>query len=261
MDLKTLLSQKCTVLHQQDDNGIALIVKESAKYRWFEYGGTSTQSLMNKSLSEEILMPVYQSLLLFLLFKSTPLKILNLGLGGASIERALATIPHLLLTSVDSSQAVIDMAKRYFNLPSTVEVVCQQAEQFIEQTDTLYDVVLCDLFIGENNPKFLFKEDFYQQLATIMVANRVLMINLQADTDEQLIHAVLAIKTVFHYIALMEFDDYSNIVIIASSHEIPEQARLQQQLANFTLLDFSCFLNSSLEQAIEKMRYIPRISR
>jgi hypothetical protein len=251
MNLNKLLSQECSVLHTINDDGIELIVKETEKYRWFEYGGSSTQSLMNKNEPEKILMPVYQSLLLFLLVKNTPLNILNLGLGGASIERTLATIPNLSLTSVDASQAIIDMAKRYFNLPPKADVVCQQAELFIKQTKNVYDVLLCDLFIGEKNPKFLFKSAFYQQLLKISSANAVVMINLQADTDAQLLHALLAIKSYFSFVVLIEFDDYSNIVIMASLQEIPSKDILLQRLAKFSLVEFTC-----LDNLIEKMRYI-----
>lgn len=267
MDLKKLLSQKQTLIHQEEDDGSVLKVKETEQYRWFEYGGLSIQSLMNKRVPEQILMPVCQSLLLFLLFpeillKSKPLRkktlnVLNLGVGGASIERALATIPDLLLTSVDTSQAIIDMAKRYFNLPQEMQVVCQNAEQFIQQTNTSYDVVLCDLFIGDKSPEFLFRKDFYLDLSKITVSNSVVLINLQANTDEQLLHALLAIKIYFPYIALIEFDDYTNIVIIASPHEIPTRKTLLQRFSNIKQADSTCFLNSNLEQAIEKMRYIP----
>ena len=256
MDLKKLLSQHATIVYQQDDDGVVLQVKETAQYRWFEYGGASTQSLMNKAQPEQVLMPVYQALLLFLFFKRPAHKVLNLGLGGASIERCLATIPDLLLTSVDASPIVIDMAKRYFNLPENIDVLCQPAEQFIFQTNTVYDVVLCDLFIGEQNPAFLFIEPFYAQLSKITASNAVLMINLQADTDEQLLHALLAIKKYFPYIVLVEFNDYKNIVVIGSCHEIPTRAFLLTNLADSSLVDFSAFFNSSLQQAIEKMRYL-----
>ncbi len=77
MDLKTLFLQQNTVIHQQKDNGILLEVKETAQYRWFQYGGSSTQSLMNKNNPEQLLMPVYQSLLLFLLFKKQINKVLT----------------------------------------------------------------------------------------------------------------------------------------------------------------------------------------
>lgn len=252
MDLKTLLLKKQTILLQQDVDGCSLLVKEAEQYRWFQYAGESIQSLMNKAAPEQIIMPVYQSLLLFLLLDFKALNVLNLGLGGASIERTLTTVADVSITSVDASQSIINMAKRYFHLPEKVKVVCQRAELFIQQTTERYDVVVCDLFIGEKNPHFLFTQDFYQQLTKITADNATVMINIQADTDEQLLHALLAIKKHFPYIVLIELDDYTNIVVMASMQEIPAREVLQQRLANFTLVDFTC-----LDKAIERMHYIP----
>lgn len=256
MNFKKLLAKKHTVVHQQSIEGSVLAVKETDKYRWFEYGGSVVQSLMNKEDPQQILTPVSQSLLLFLLWKSKPLKILNLGLGGASLERTLATMPSLLITSVESSQAVIDMAQHYFYLPKKVHVVCEKAERFVQQTHaqsyTKYDVILCDLFIEEKSPHFLFSRDFYLQLRGIVTAKAVVMINIQAESDEQLLMALLEIKKNFPYIALIEFDDYKNIVLICSLAEIPNREILQENLREFTQVNFT-----DLDKVIKKIRYIP----
>jgi len=257
MDLKSLLAEKQVLLYQQHIDGCLLEVKETAQYRWFEYEDLSVQSLMSKTVPEQTVMPVYQSLLLFLLLPNKelnnhPLKVLNLGLGGASIERTLAKFPGFALTSVDASQTIIDMAKNYFQLPEKVDVVCQKAELFIQQTKAIYDVVICDLFIGSKNPGFLFQQDFYRQLAKITCSNAVVMINLKANSDEQLLSVLLKIREHFPYIALMEFENHSNIVIICSSLEIPEKEVLQQRLLHFSAVTFTC-----LHEVIEQMHYIP----
>ncbi|MDA7746562.1 hypothetical protein N8878_04440 [Psychromonas sp.] len=239
-------------MYLKNIDGELLSVKETDEYRWFEYGGTSAQSLMNKQNPEEIMIPIYQSLFLFLLIHNNPKHILNLGLGGASIERALAANPSLLVTSVDASQSIIDMAEAYFELPKNSHVVCQQAELFIQHTQSQYDVVLCDLFVGEKSPDFLFTEAFYSQLKQITTKQSLVMINMQADTNDQLLVALLAIKKYFPYIALLEFDDYINIVIVCSSHVIPKQATLQRRLS--LLASPPC---DGLTEVIERIQYIP----
>lgn len=240
-----------TILYQEMVGDELIVVKENSEYRWLEYGGPSVQSLMKKSAPTELLTPVFQSLLFFLLIKEGPLKILSLGLGGASIERALEAMSDFSLTSVDASHTMIELAEQYFLLPSTVNVICQQAEQFVEHATTQYDVVLCDLFIGEKSPDCLFSEAFYHQLHQITSVDAVVMINLQADTEAQLIKALLAIKKHFHFTVLFEFDDYSNITIAASSAEIPNKVALQKRLINAQSSPFV-----GLDNIIEKMHFL-----
>jgi len=252
MDLTTLIEQEYKILHQQDIDEVTLTVKDTAQYRWLEYGGKTVQSLMDKEQPERLITPVFQSLMLFLLFDNKAINVLNLGLGGACFERALATIPNLLLTSVEASQPVIDIAKQYFTVPKKVNIVCKRAEEFILQTKIKYDVVLCDLFIDERSPEFIFTQNFYFQLDAITSNKAIVMINLQVDTNERLLQTLLFIKTYFPYIALIEFDDYKNIVIICSLHEIPAREILHERLASFTHLSFSY-----LDKFIEKIRYMP----
>ena len=254
MDLKKLVAKKYTRLFEQNLDGSQLTVKETVDYRWFELAGNDVQSIMSRATPEQIITPVSQSLLLFLLWKSKPLKVLSLGLGGAAFERTLASIPSVLITSVEASQPIIDMAKQFFNLPKKVHVVCQKAEDYVQQTQTQikFDVVICDLFYAEKSPEFLFSHEFYGNLKNISADASVMMINLQADTDEQLLKALLAMKKHFTYLALIEFDDYKNIVLICSNVEIPEREDLQKRLANFKGVSFT-----DLNKVIPKIRYIP----
>ncbi len=252
MNLNKLLAKKCTTLHEQTINGSKLAVKETAEYRWFECGGQDIQSLMSLQKPEQVLTPVSQSLLMFLLWNNRPLKVLNLGLGGGTFERALALVPSLSLTSVELSQQIIDMAKQYFKLAEAAHVVCDSAENFIESTNSKYDVVLCDLFIDEKNPDFLFSNNFYEQLKKIMLTKATVMLNVQADTDEQLLFALCAIKKAFPYVALIEFSDYKNIVVICSTVEIPNRTILSEKLASFNKIDLS-----GVEKIIPQIRYIP----
>jgi len=246
MNSEALSMQGSFVVEQKLIDGVLLVVKETEQLRWFEYGGFSTQSVMNKHQPTQILTPVSRSLLLFLLFKQAPLSILNLGLGGAALERALVTIPNLTLSAVEASPTIIDMATSYFNLPEQVKVFCQKAEQYIDQTTEVYDVVICDLFIGEKSPDFLFCDDFYEQVASITCDQAVLMINIQADTNLQLFNALSAIKKQFPHIALVEFTDYSNIVLICSLQKIPNLSILvkdAKELTQSILFDINSLLD------------------
>ncbi|WP_413699738.1 hypothetical protein ACLKMH_20480 [Psychromonas sp. KJ10-10] len=262
MDFSKQLSQQQILIYQYDNKGISLTVKENEQFRWFEYGGSEVQSLMNKERPEQIILPVYQSLLLFLLldnnfFANQPRQLLNLGLGGASIERALATISDLHISSVESSLNIVEMAKKYFKVPAQVKIVAQTAEHFIEQTDVLYDVVLCDLFIDGKSADCIFNGSFYSHLCQITATNATLMINLQANNNEQLIQLLLIIKRYFPYIALNEFDDYKNIVMLASKQTLPPHQALIERFEGLKQSGLLCFQHLNLQKIINRLKYIP----
>jgi len=251
MDLDKLRNEKHCIIAHKIIEGKSLTIKETAQYRWFEYGGNSIQSLMSLSKPEQLISPIYQSLLLFLLWVKGPINLLNLGLGGASIERALSGLPEIKLTAVESSPYIIEMAKRHFHLSENVELYCQNAEQYIRDTKSKYNIVLCDLFIAEKSPEFLFSHNFYFDIAKIVNKKAVIILNIQADNEQQLMHALLAIKEQFPHIALIEFDDFVNIVLICSSYKIPEPNVLQNRLKCYRDINFNC-----LNDVIKKMRII-----
>jgi len=255
MDLRKVPTETAIIIHKKMVEGNWLVVKENQHYRWFEYGGESIQSLMFKANPQQVVMPVAQSLLLFFLFKKTPLRVLNLGLGAGTLERLLMTFPGVSMTSVENSQSIIDMAQQHFYLPEKIDVVCQDALEFVMQTEDDFDVILCDLFIGEKNPVFLFNADFYRQLVNISTKDSVISLNIKAESNQHLFQLLSTIKQFFPYIGLVEFTDYSNIVVIASKSVIPDQQTLIQNLKGMT----DC-ASLDLETVINQLTFVPHSS-
>ncbi|MDN2663066.1 hypothetical protein OW492_06715 [Psychromonas sp. 14N.309.X.WAT.B.A12] len=240
------------IIHQQNIKGEKLFVKESESFRWFEYAGSSIQSIMSLTHPTQIIMPVTQSFLLFLLINPKALNILNLGLGGASLERCLAKCTQLSITSVEASQTIITMAKEHFLLTDQSNVVYTTAEQFVADCDEKYDVVLSDLFIGEQSATCLFEEQFYQNLINITSDQRLILINLHVQDEKSFTTALLTIKKYFPHIALVDFKDFSNIMVIASCVDINEQQQLKQNKILLTQLDWQ-----GIDEIIDHITYIP----
>jgi len=239
-------------LHQQMIDGERLVVKENKEYRWIEYGGDAIQSIMKKSDPLQVISPVYQALLIFLRFNHLPLTVLNLGLGGATIDRLLASLDDISLTSVDASQPMINVAKQYFHLPNNVRIICQLAQQYVTESTEHFDIVICDLFVNDINPDFIFKDVFYRQLNKIMNANGCVLINIQINSEAKLLSTLLMIKNHFPYIALLEFENYKNIIVIASLNKIPNKTELMKKSNSQRHVSFSC-----LDNVIENMHYVP----
>lgn len=252
VDIETILASNCATVHRQIVEGRVLAVRENEQYRWFEFGGQAVQSLMEKARPERIVTPVAQALLLFLLFDHGRSSVLNLGMGGASIERAVAAIPTVSVTSVEACEPIIDIARAYFHLPKAAHIVCERAERYVEKTQARYDVVLCDLFLDESTPAFLGSEEFYSRLTRITTDRVVVLLNIQADTEEELLQMLRSIRRHLPHIALLEFTGYRNIVIVCSPVEIPSRETLLGRLG-----DSAPLAGTSLRAAIEAMRYVP----
>lgn len=252
MDLQQLQTLPYTLLDEQVVENQLLQVKETELYRWFELAGSNPQSVMSKKQPHKILTPVYQTLLLFLLVKQGHLDLLNLGLGGGSLERFLAQYSQIKMSAVDASKAVIDIAKKYFQLPEQVHLFCQPAQRYLNAINHQYDVIICDLFVGKHNASCLQEETFYQQLKKVSKLDSLLMLNLRPESDQQLLQQLLMIKGFFPYLLLFEFSDYANVVVMASQQALPNQSLLQQRLAEYPEL-----LSTGVEQALEKMHVIP----
>jgi len=252
--LRHIFENEGDIIAESQVDGCLLQVKENHEYRWFELGGSSIQSAIDKNKPEKILMPVSQALILFMLFKSDQLNILNLGLGGACIDRSLSMFKGIKLTSVEMSEEIINMAKLYFQLPPEINVVCQEAEQFINSHHKKSDVVICDLFIGEKNPAFLFSNDFYKRLEQITNEKGLISLNLKLKNNQQLLQLLLNIKQYFPYIMVIEFDDYSNIVLLCCKVEMASEKEMLNNLLNNKKL-----AQIGLSNVLPKITYIPNL--
>lgn len=76
-------------------------------------------------------------------------RILVLGLGGGCLPSFLrASIPRAAITAVEIDETVAEIARKYFKLPEEVEVVVEDALQFVEKQQTAgktFDVVIVDI--------------------------------------------------------------------------------------------------------------------
>lgn len=269
--IRALIGKKHSTLAEYSVGDDKVTVKETKLHRWFEYGDDSIQSIMHKQQPEQVLSPIAQTFLLFILMnddytnsciKKEPspnsINVLNLGLGGASIERALANNTSINITSLEASQIIVDIAKQYFLLPDQSDVICNSAEDYIAATTDTFNVILSDIFISSNNPSFLFTHNCYQHFKRISKANSVVIINSNISDGKQLLDVLLIIKHYFAYIALIEFDAYANLFIVCSDIPIPSKEKLGNNLDKLNKSSYLAALQSTeLINTIENMRYIP----
>ncbi|MCE3225599.1 MAG: hypothetical protein K0S32_150 [Bacteroidetes bacterium] len=76
---------------------------------------------------------------------------LVLGLGGGLAANLLVN-KNFRVTGVEFDERIVDAAKNFFFLDTTVEVHCQDARDYLNHCDKKYDAILFDVFKAEEQP-------------------------------------------------------------------------------------------------------------
>lgn len=216
-------------IHYEYTDYEPVYIYENKDYVWLTFSDdplceVAIQGVMSKAKPEQVHLPVNQSMLLFLLTPASYTRILNMGLGTAGVERTLRYIERnpLYLNSiqqfdtVEINSGVINAAKKYFKLPSNHTVYQQCAEQFIGQCTSSYDVINIDIFNGNHHLAFIKDDYFWQGINNRLEENGQVVINLNPNTDQDLQMLLELLRSYFTCIALIEFNEYRNIVLILS---------------------------------------------
>ena len=222
-----LKPEESELLYSVSDAEEIIEVRQWQQYRWLHLGDRSVQALMMTDAVEQVVLPNIQALLAVLLFCPEPKRLLNLGLGGASLERYLdSKWPGVQITSVESNKQIIELAKDYFYLPEKIDVKHEQADRFVKKNTQTYEIILCDIFVADNQASCLYDESFYANISKCIDENGILAINILPESEEDVVNVLLPMKNYFAYLYLLEFPDFSNAIIFASCKKIPDSDEL-----------------------------------
>jgi spermidine synthase len=215
------------LLYSGQINDEMIEVREWQQYRWLHLSDHSVQTLMQMDKINHVALPNIQALLAVLLFCPNPEHVLNLGLGGASLERYLdSKWPNIKLRSVESNQQVISLAKDYFYLPEAVDVIHDTADRFLSNHQDIYDIILCDIFIADMQASCLYDKEFYANISRCISKTGILAINVLPESEDDVVNMLLPIKDYFGHLYLLEFSDFSNAIIFAAKEKIPDRDEL-----------------------------------
>ena len=208
-----------TLLCHREEAGIAIEVHEHAGERWIYTGEQSILSLMRLVAPADPMMSNHIAMLGALLFGKLPTSVLNLGFGTGAFERFFADrLPDSTTISVDTSQTLVELARQYFATPQRHVVVMQPAEQYLHYNSRQFDLILCDIFQGDQHPQCLTDPDFYTSAAHSLAAGGVMAINLSPATEQALLDVLLPLRGSFRHVALVNQVKYGNVVVYAMQH-------------------------------------------
>lgn len=114
--------------------------------------------------------------------------ILVLGAGAGSIPtiiyKELKLTP--VIDAVEIDEKVIDLGNKYFGLNSfnSLNIIIDNAVDFVKKTDKKYDLIIVDLFNGINVPTEFLTPHFFEQLRGLLNNKGELLFNFVAYNHE-----------------------------------------------------------------------------
>lgn len=107
--------------------------------------------------------------------------ILILGVAGGSIIETLKNDLKFKgkITGVEIDAAVIEIANKYFGLDQfdNVEIVIDDAFEFVLKTREKYDLIVIDIFQDTTMPNFLFEDFFINRINFLLNVNGFILFN------------------------------------------------------------------------------------
>lgn len=98
--------------------------------------------------------------------------ILVLGVAGGSVIKTLVDEIKYKgkITGVEIDSDIIQIANEYFNLSQIkqLEVIIDDAFEFVLKTKNQYDLIIIDIFEDTNMPNFLFESFFSERICSIL---------------------------------------------------------------------------------------------
>ena len=127
-----------------------------------------------------------QYLHLALALNPTASRTLVIGLGGGTVVKQMwSAYPDMRIDAVEIDLAVVDVARRYFELPDDerVRVFVGDGREFIETTSETYDIVIVDAYDDDRIPYHLTTRQFLEAVRARLAPDGVAAYNVIGSLD------------------------------------------------------------------------------
>jgi spermidine synthase len=184
---------------------------------------------------DRIVMNYPQMMLGSLFVKPEPRSVLIIGLGGGTIPRALQElIPNARIDVVEIDPAVVNVARRYFDLGQSSQLNVIEADGRVHVKRALrgeqrYDLIMLDAFDHEYIPEHLLTQEFLKEVKSLLAPGGVLAANT-FSSSRLYDHESTTYASVFPQFFNLKRE---NRVIIASNGPLPDDAQLRANSVKF----------------------------
>jgi len=173
------------VIYRKDTQYHRLLVTEDGDERVLRFD-RSRQSAMYLDDPYETSFRYPNYLHLVMAAKPDAKRVLVVGLGGGSlVKRMWRDYPQVTIDAVEIDPIVVDVAQKYFGLPSDprVNVIVEDGRRFLAATDKTYDVIVMDAYYADALPSHLTTTEFFESAKEHLAPGGVLAYNVIASVD------------------------------------------------------------------------------
>jgi len=114
--------------------------------------------------------------------------VLILGVAGGSVVRTLVNEIKFKgkITGVELDEEVITIANSFFKLNqiSNLEIVVDDAFEFVLKTKSTYDLIIIDIFQDTTMPNFLFEDFFINRINYLLNTNGFILFNTMVISEK-----------------------------------------------------------------------------
>lgn len=175
-----------------------------------------------------------------LFLKDSPQKILLLGLGGASIPKALNILaPRAHLDIVEINSALVPIVNEYFsfNENQKTNIIIADGAEFVKNAPAdSYDIILLDAFDSEYIPPALLTDEFMKNVKRIVTKNGIIASNTFIDSKTYDLESKLY-KDVFGSYYNLHYNNSRIIVASRGPLDSAQQIRANAELWQYRFVE------------------------
>lgn len=168
------------VLHVDSDSFGDFCVLDDGDYRVLSFGDNDEQSKLDKT-QPYIPQHTYVQAMLSVLLFTQPKSVIILGLGGGALVHSLRHVDAAIkITAVELRERVIEVAKRFFQLPLSKKLTLlnQDANVFLADGEhKKVDVIFADIYSNKGVDKQQLTDLFIKQSKQLLKADGFLVLN------------------------------------------------------------------------------------
>jgi len=173
------------VIYRKDTQYHRLYVTEDDEQRHLRFDRShQTAMYLDDPFETSFRYPNYLHLAFAL--KPDAKRVLVIGLGGGSaVKRIWRDYPDSQVDAVEIDPVVVDVAKRYFEVPDDprIRLITEDGRRFLQDTSETYDVIIVDAYYADALPFHLTTKEFFEEAKTHLAPDGVLAYNLIASAE------------------------------------------------------------------------------